>query len=194
MSSSDGVDWILGFGSDEGYSAQRLCNTQLMKFAELAFLRKLPRGGPISHPSSIRQTANDGTALMDSITRALCIRELLWSSSVIIIRPSTSGKASQVEELVFSTQRSPWGFPLPGCPSCGNHNVAAKQLKESTAYITLRCSGCNRTTDGKGATRPKDVVPLRSSPYGFHDRYFLKPLHLASPWMEHTWREASQKS
>jgi hypothetical protein len=125
-------------------------------------------------------------SVVDAVERSLCGRDLLNHSSVILFhRPS---RASEViaHEFIFSTRDRIWGFPLPACESCGNGLVSA-QVHKKTGMATVTCAGCNGRSEGKGVSRPADIIPAMKSHGYSKGRYFWKPLNSPSPWEMHRW-------
>jgi hypothetical protein len=184
------LDWVLGFAAEEVESD--LLYIWLHKFVELVFLREADTQGMLpAIPSSIRHLQSK-SRILDSVERAMCVRELLTYSSVVLIHVPPGQDGAVTYELVYSSQMCKWGMPLPGCPNCGNHHVIAfsehrgHRRGKDGDFVIVRCRGCGWRTAGTGPCRPDAIVPVGRNPQETH--YFWKPLDLESPWVGHQWR------
>jgi hypothetical protein len=179
-------DWVLGFGTTQ-LNAQRL-DFWLPSFAELSFLREADKHGNLPALLSSIRHSEPVDRFLNAVQRTLGVRELLTYTSVIAIRKQNSALIE--EEMVYSSQFSYWGMPLPECPNCGNHNVQAipgQEHKKIKNLVIVRCHGCKASTKGIGIGRPVGVREVAKSTTG-RVKYYWKPLRLESPWVGHRWR------
>jgi hypothetical protein len=183
------LNWILGFGAEE-ISPLKL-TVRLPTFVELVFLREADQEGSLeAYPSSIRHSHPGKSRFLESVQDSFCYQTLLADTSIIAMNQPRGHKIPLIRELVFSSQMSMWGIPLPECPTCGNHQVRANSGKVNRGksnFVTLKCHGCGATTKGKGVQRPPGVEEIPGS--SSQDvGYYWKQMEVKSPWSGHTWR------
>jgi hypothetical protein len=182
-------DWVLGFGADH-LEPTRL-RSYVHKFVELVFLREAKVKGLLPALPAILSRPQENSHFLDSVERSMCDLELLAYTSVVVGCVYPGHDAPIFREMVFSSQLSMWGIPLPGCPQCGNHQVRAVQdrvrRKGKHTSFSVRCHGCTLRTDGPGVGCPEGIVSVAGTDPQ-DTRFFWKPLHLPSPWLGHKWR------
>ena len=187
------LNWILGFGAEE-ISPLKLA-VRIPTFVELAFLREADEEGHLQvYPASIRHCDSGKSRFLDSVQDSFSYQTLLVDTSVIAMNQPHGHNVPLIQELVFSSQMSMWGIPLPECPTCGNHQVRANPGKichgksnKNGDFVTLKCHGCGATTKGNGVQRPPGVeeIPASSS---LDVGYYWKRWDVKSPWSGHAWR------
>jgi len=170
---------------------------RLPMFLELVFLREADQEGCLRvYPASIRHCVGGKSRFLESVQDAFSYQTLLVDTSVIAMNQPHGHQKPLFRELVFSSQMSMWGIPLPECPTCGNHQVRAnpgkinygkKKSNKNCDFVTLKCHGCGLTTKGKGVQRPQGVDEIQGS-CSQDVGYFWKKLDVKSPWSGHTWR------
>jgi hypothetical protein len=158
---------------------------QLHVFVELVFLRDEHQGWLVDGPGH----SNKQTCLLNAAHNTLCRQEFLSHTSVILCHRPAPGSIEVIEELVYSSQYFTWGYDLPSCPRCGNHNITCTgRGKGEVRRFVVKCGKCRiYTTKGSGVERPKDVRPIRGYDL-VDDRFFWRPLNSDSPWISHQWR------
>jgi hypothetical protein len=151
----------------------------LPNFAEYAFLREI-------HALHCLL----GTSvhfLTDAVQRIFSGYDVMNLTNILLFYRPYPDASVMVQEYAHSSRARPWGFTLPGCPTCGNINVVAP-IRQGSALA--RCLGCRRTAKHKVA-RPAGIIMVNEQLDidDGGDTYLWKDFGGTNPWTGIQWHD-----